>query len=103
MNDTDELFDALSDKKRRQVLLALLEADPGDESIAVGKDVLGTDTSESVVIELTHVHHPKLVEYDLIRWDRRRDRITEGPAFDDVRPALELLRDNPDALPDGWL
>lgn len=89
----DDLFQALSDERRRQVLFALLDHDGrGAVSVPDGGSTGGEPGSRRV--EMHHVHLPKLVDMGLVEWDRDASRVGTGPNFEDVRPVLESLRDD---------
>lgn len=95
-------IEALGHIERRRLLLSLLhDADAGDRTVAF--DQLGGDTAdESLRLSLRHNHLPKLEESGFITVDSRKDVVTAGPHFDQIRPLLELLDDNQSELPDGW-
>ncbi|WP_254532280.1 hypothetical protein [Natrinema gelatinilyticum] len=38
-----------------------------------------------------HNHLPKLEAYGFIRWDKNTHEVEKGPAFEHVRPLLEML------------
>lgn len=99
----DDLVDALSDIRRRTLLVALLSHNPQDgESVALGLD--GSEADEAVgAIRMAHVHLPKLENYGFIDWNRASDEVSKGPNFEAIRPALELLRSHEDDLPPEWL
>lgn len=99
----DELLQVLSNFQRRKLLVALLEHNPQDDS----PQVVGESTEEAGaltrMIQMHHVHLPKLEEYGFIVWNRETNEVSKGPEFEEIRPLLELLRDHEDELPDGWL
>lgn len=107
----DELFDALSSKHRRRILVALLEHNPqADVAPTPDDDPSGIDETAAREeelkrrrIEFYHVHLPKLADYGFIDWDRDRGEVTKGPRFEDIEPCLLLLRDNADDLPGDCL
>lgn len=95
----DEVFDALANRHRRRVLLRLLERNPQPELVDDAPfDVGRTDGEDRV--ELVHVHLPKLESMGFIAWDRDDHLIVKGPAFEEIRPLLELVEENEHALPD---
>jgi len=99
----DDMVDALASVQRRKLLLALLAENPQDDTPAViGDSDSETDAVERLV-EMQHVHLPKLVEYGFIEWDKEANEVIKGPKFDEIRPLLELLDDHEDELPDDWL
>lgn len=89
--------------QRRKLLRALLVHNPqDDESVAIAADESEIEELERL-IEMQHVHLPKLKEYGFIIWDEDTNEVSKGPAFDEIRPLLELLAANEDDLPDGRL
>lgn len=100
---TDEILDGLSHVQRRKLLRALLVHNPqDDDGIKIDEDESTTQEIERLV-EMNHVHLPKLENYGFIRWDQNTGEVSKGPNFDEIRPLLELLADHEDELPDKWL
>jgi hypothetical protein len=98
------MFDALRDASRRRLLVCLLEHNPQDDSVKVPEDVHTDETDLSALqTEFVHRHLPKLEAMGYIRWDPDRHEVVKGPAFDEVRPLLELIENHADELPDGWV
>jgi len=97
----DDSLDALGDIHRRNLLVSLLESTTHEET-TVGLDEIKQDTTNSL-IQMKHVHFPKLAAYGIIEWDKETDNVSKGPAFDEIKPLLELLGANEDELPDDWL
>lgn len=99
----DEMLDALADVQRRSLLVALLEHNPQDDApVAIADSDEEGDSIERLV-QMDHVHLPKLVDYGFIEWDERSHEVAKGPNFDEIRPLLELLEDHDEELPPGWL
>jgi len=48
---------------------------------------------------MPHVHLPTLEEMELVRVDRKRDRIRRGPNFEGIEPSLRVIDDHADELP----
>jgi hypothetical protein len=101
----DALMDALSNRHRRRVLVTLLNHGPPEGGGLELRDVirLSDEPPEHLEVKMVHIHLPKLVAMDLVRWDRETDTLTEGQGFETVRPFMELLDDHRDELPQGWL
>lgn len=97
----DDMVDALADIRRRKLLVALLEHNPQDEPGVVGEE--GEVEAAKKLLEMRHVHLPKLADYGLVIWDEEAHEVAKGPNFDEVRPLLELLDDHADELPPDWL
>jgi len=99
----DEMLDALVHVQRRKLFVSLLDHNPQDDSPAVVVDPETDPDSIELLIEMRHVHLPKLADKGLIEWNRRDHEVVKGPNFDEIRPLLELLDDHQDELPDDWL
>jgi len=100
----DDILDALSNPYRRQLLVALLDHNPQDDSDRDPLDVL-SEADEAAVLEseLVHTHLPKLDEMGYISWNRSTNTISKGPRWGEIAPLLKLMHDHQDELPDGWL
>jgi len=97
--DADQLFRALSHRRRRAIIRALREVHSADLralATAIARDERDGATGppdreiESVRIELYHRHVPVLIEADLVDHGERRD----GVVLDDraaVKTAWDLL------------
>ncbi|WP_340102166.1 DUF7344 domain-containing protein [Salinibaculum salinum] len=100
----DALFEALSDPYRRQLLVALLDHNPQDDSDRDPLNVVSDDVEPEVLeTALFHSHLPKLEEMGYIRWDRDSNEISKGPEWDEIEPLLTLIHDHQDELPEDWL
>lgn len=96
----DDALDALAHRERRRLLTALVEHNPQDaRPIPVDGD---EEPALEQLVEMRHVHLPKLEEYGFVEWDRDTDEISTGPNFVEIRPLLELLDEHADELPSGW-
>ena len=97
------LLRCLEDPLRRRLLVELLVEGRQTDDIEVPEGIeLGGQDRETARIELEHVHLPLLDKRGYIEWDRDADLVTEGPAFDEIRPLLDLIESNRQTLPDGW-
>jgi hypothetical protein len=98
-------FAALSDPYRRQLLVALLEHNPQDDTDLDPLDIVAETERESTVLQsqLVHDHLPKLDAMEIVNWDRETGEISTGPEWGQVAPVLELIHDHKGELPDGWL
>lgn len=99
----DDALDALNHIQRRKLLIALLEHNPQNDSPIVLADNEDENTAIKELIEMNHVHLPKLVDYGFIEWDQENNEVSKGPAFDEICPLLELLDNHQDELPADWL
>lgn len=106
--DNDDVFDALADGQRRQLLISLLNDGPqrvpelSDSSRQLAEahesllqehlsSVRELDETNEQRLRMHLVHLPRLVGYDFVEWDRDARLVTKGPRFDEIRPVLELL------------
>jgi len=87
---------ALSDGRRRRILLELREQESVDPFSGVGDD-------RERAIPLHHVHLPLLEARDLVTWNRDIGTVRRGDAFEAVEPVLAALEARRDVLPDGYL
>ena len=101
----DRFLDVLANKYRRRLLVALLEHNPqDDEDPQIPDDVGITDEDlDDLMMQMSHVHLPKLEEAGFIEWDRDTNAVRKGANFGEIRPLLELMRDHADELPDEWI
>lgn len=88
----DDLFDALANHHRRQLLSTLLDSKPETE----------IPVPETLTVRMNHAHLPRLDEAGYIEWDRERDVIRRGSRFDDVLPIITIMRENDHELPGEW-
>ncbi len=104
-NTWERLFEAISDPYRRQLLVALLDHNPQDDTDLDPLDIVAETDRESSVLEseLVHNHLPKLDAMEIVDWDRDTGEISTGPEWEQVAPILELIHDHQEELPDGWL
>lgn len=99
----EEAFDLLRPPYRRRLLMSLLEHNPEDEATIPDDLTTNDEELENMLIDMTHIHLPKLESLEVIEWDRDENVVTRGPAFEELRPLLELIDRHRDELPDGWM
>lgn len=104
----DDVFDALADEQRRQLLLGLahrevylvaplsgVSQDLADAHWGLLRAHLSSSRELSSVDEsllrMHCVHLPKLGAYGFVEWNQTDNLVTRGERFDDVEPVLELL------------
>ncbi|WP_458187977.1 DUF7344 domain-containing protein [Haladaptatus sp. NG-WS-4] len=98
-----DAFELLKYPYRRRLLMTLLDHNPEDEA-SIPEDLATNDEElEAMLIEMTHVHLPKLESLDIIEWDRDKNVVIRGSAFEELQPLLKLVDNHRDELPDGWL
>ena len=98
----DELLSTLSHRRRRDVLYALSENEVMDaESLATRiaaseadcpPERIDADDRKSVLIELSHVHLPKLADRRAIEYDRRSGAVRWSAPSDDLESLLDCCR-----------
>lgn len=94
----DKMFDLLASEDRRRILLRMLRADTQEFPLSLSDDLIKRPGEPIVEYHMTyHCHLPKLADSDVIEWDVDEETVTRGAAFDQVRPLLECLQNNPDA------
>lgn len=100
----DECFEALANRYRRRLLVALLAHNPqADDDLQYPDNVTVADSDAAVLsIKMVHLHLPKLVEMGFIDWDQETNTIATGPEFEEIRPLVEVLDEQQDELPDEW-
>lgn len=99
----DDMVEALADVQRRKLLVALLEHNPQDDAPVVVADSDSDADAVSRLVQMNHVHLPKLADYGFIEWDKENHEVMKGPKFDEIRPLLKLLENHEDELPPDWL
>lgn len=109
----DKALDALRHIKRRQILINLYEGGrtAGESENEEKNAVLSVAESErectseirESMTTMQHKHLPKLEALGFVEWDRENQYVTRGPQFREIEPLLELLNENLDELPDGWV
>lgn len=99
----DELLNELGHIQRRKLLRALMKRNPQDDVPVYLDEGESTDEDLSRLIQMHHVHLPKLERYGFIRWDRDKNVVSKGPNFDEIEPLLELFSKHEDELPDEWI
>lgn len=96
----DDLYEAVSDVQRRQLLFALLEESPqtdSPEELDTPPDI--PKLKEASRIEHQHVHLPKLDDYGFINWVPEMSYVEQGAKFDEVETILESLAEHHKELP----
>lgn len=97
----DELFDVLSDRRRRFVLYHLGDAGGSTTRDALVDRIAAREAAdgdgdgpnrEHVVAELHHVHLPRLSDAGLIEYDQRNGDVVVTEKFDRAERFLDLAR-----------
>lgn len=98
----DKVFEALADEYRRQLLFELLDRNP--RTVVTRPESPRTQfETDDATVRKHHVHLPKLEADGFIDWDRNAQVVTKGPAFDEIRPILELIDEHQSELPGDWV
>ena len=98
----DELFDVLGHRFRRSLLICLRRhavtislADAAEEVVCLtrGEPITEIDAEyvKEVYLSLYHSHVPRLVEYDIVRYEQERDLVTPTAKVDPIGAYLEHL------------
>ena len=100
----DTVLSALSNSYRRQLLVALSQANPQDDEDVDPLDTLTHSKSEAdnLKIMMFHTHLPKLEGMGFIEWDREARQVHKGPDWEEIDPLLTLIQNHRDELPDNW-
>ncbi|QLG61526.1 DUF7344 domain-containing protein [Halorarum salinum] len=100
----DELFDALADRRRRDVL-DLLRTHGGPMSLADLADEIAVREDETPITEVTpgdatrvymslyHTHVPKLADAGFLEYDRARDAVAPTDGASELDPILDAVED----------
>lgn len=108
MNEYDDVFDALANGRRRELLLDLADGEPQrvpelsgstaelataheaflEECVSGATDFPGVNTQ---LLRTYRVHLPKLSDYGFIEWDSETKLVWRGARFEEVTPMLEWL------------
>ncbi len=99
------MFDVLSHRYRRRILVEVYRRTDRRRRSAFRVEAFSTrdELPEACRVRLHHVHLPKLAAAGFITWDRERGVVDRGPRFREIEPAIRLLHDNREKLPDDWL
>ena len=106
--EDDDVFDALADEQRRQLLVDLLDSDlqrvaalsdTSQELIDAHDALLAQVLSgqlelpavDTELIQKHRVHLPKLAEYGFVEWDPEDCLVGRGPRFGEVEPVLKRM------------
>lgn len=95
----EEATEALSDAPSRRLLLALATHSARSQEPVTPSGLLPAKPDSSL-IEFQRVHLPKLAGYGYVNWDPERNELGIGPAFEDLRPLLVLIREHEGELPE---
>jgi hypothetical protein len=99
----DTVFKSLSAEPRRQLIVSLVDASPGQpvplpESAAMPNRPLDPAVLRA---ELYHVHLPMLAENGFITWETDPLVAFRGPQFDEVAVVFDALHSEAADIPDS--
>lgn len=97
----DRIFDALSTRPRRQLLVSLLETQPA-EFLDLPDAALARESVEGdheLRAALVHRHLPLLADYGFVRWETDPVRVQRGPEFDVLEPVVRTLAVRTETVP----
>lgn len=98
----DDMLAVLANRHRRHLLVALNDQNPQTEvGTPDGVEVDG-ERLTALRLEMRHNHLPRLEDAGYIEWDQDLHVVTKGPAFDQIRPVLEMFEENAEELPVEW-
>lgn len=93
--DPEELYDALSNDRRR-ACIRTLDAEAGWMRVKALANTIANETAadpegavESTYISLIQIHLPKLEDYGVVSYDEEEKVVAPGPAYDQVETCLE--------------
>ncbi|WP_254530078.1 DUF7344 domain-containing protein [Natrinema gelatinilyticum] len=101
----DDAFDALASHHRRRVLVALLDHNPQCDCVHADGVLEESHTREDrdhLQTAMHHSHLPKLEAYGFIRWNKNTHEVEKGPAFDHIRPLVEMLDSQATEVTGEW-
>lgn len=98
----NQVFEALTDESRRQLIVSLLDA-PEGEPVPLPEAAASPTVPpepDSLRVQLRHRHLPLLEDAGFVEWDEEPFQTSRGPRFEEVAIVFETLHDNATAIPD---
>ncbi|SEP81462.1 DUF7344 domain-containing protein [Natrinema salaciae] len=96
--EVDAVCTILSDATRRSIVCYLREVESATarelagqlaSSDGHGADDAGHDSRRTALVELVHVHLPRLAEHDIVEYDDPAEEVTLGSNVDEVEAFVE--------------
>lgn len=116
MLDASTVFEVLAAEPRRHLLILLCEEDSvrvpdglvkrgavqAQQSTGEAPRGPSPQATQTLDLELTHTHLPKLEDEGLIEWDQEAGTVCRGAEFTEIQPILRLLIRNAEIFPAGF-
>lgn len=99
----DQVLSAVSAEPRRQLIVSLRDAEPG-ESVPLPGSAMNPAVpvdADRLRTTLRHMHLPILAESGFIEWDTDPLCASRGPRFDEVAVVFEALHTVAPRIPDS--
>ena len=77
-NSFDDVMRVLASAQRRKLLVALLDHNPQTDSPVVIADDENERDAVERLMEMEHVHLPKLEDHGFIEWDQENNEVNKG-------------------------
>ena len=97
----NQVFEALCAEPRREIINSLLD-EPRDGRVALPGAAASPNQSidsETLAIELRHLHLPKLAELSYVRWEREPFCVQRGSNFAEPAFMIENVFESVDEIP----
>lgn len=101
--DQDTVFQILSNRDRRQCLIALLDRGPDEDLPLDELYQLGDTGGSAPELLFYHNHLPRMEDAGVVTWNRAEMTVSQGPAFEEIRHLVELVDEHWEELPTGRL
>ncbi|WP_152424812.1 transcriptional regulator [Natronococcus jeotgali] len=99
MSEFDRHLWAIEHVQRRRLLTNLL-----NKSQFQIRDLdIDEEEEEMLLSEVKHAHLQNLDREELINWNPDDNMVERGSKFEEIRSLIELIHNNQDEIPDGWL
>lgn len=98
----NEIFEALADPYRRQLLLSLIKSNPQDDDDPDPLNIHPEADEEPWELNIYMGHLPMLDGMGIIEWDEEGNEIIKGPDWAEFEPLLRLIAENKHKLPEEW-
>ncbi len=87
--DLDTLFTVLAHNRRRELLLALRDAQPPHDTTCLSLRMISPED--------LHNHLPRLDSHNIIKWDKEDNTITPGQNWGEIEPILTTITNHYDS------